>query len=97
MKIYLVGGLTPSVAVLYHSTGEVVLSLRARIDHRCLLSIGDRVAVTDTGTILHGETWEPAMGVQSHPITGPHAPVRLWPTMLETIDTLRIATPKGTR
>ena len=97
MRVHIVGGLTPTTAILYHSTGEVVLSLRARIDHRCLLSIGDRVAVTDMGAILHGETWEPAMGVQSHPIPGPQAPARLWPTMLEMIDTLRVATPKGTR
>ena len=97
MKIYLVGGLTPSVAVLYQSTGTEIVSLRARIDHRCLLSIGDRVAVTDGGAVLHVETWEPALGVGSHPTTGPHAPVRLWPAMQYQIEILQSTNPKGTR
>ena len=95
MRVFHVGGLTPRIAALYHFTGTEILHVQASVDERNVLSIGDRLFLSDSGQFTTVPDGEPVLGVASNPILRPSHPARLWPVMVRQIEALQRTNPKG--
>lgn len=95
MRVFLVGGLTPRIAALFHCTGTEILHVQAKVDERNVLSVGDRLFLSDAGQFTTVPDGEPALGVASNPLLRPSHPARLWPAMVRQIEILAKSNPKG--